>query len=414
MAAKTVVLFGAGATKACGGPLTNEILPQAFEPTVINDIRREGFTELLDQFLIENFHLSPQQADRAESDYPALPLLLSLIDTAIDRNQPMGPDWAVEQLRLVREALEYTIFALLEYKLRRLRRNCYKELLDAITPPGGDTPTVISLNYDIIVDNAMVGRNDCLPDYGCDITTERYWQLPHRGTLFKIHGSLNWSYCPACYRLDLGVTESGRTHKMLEELYQINPLEPRYSCHGFPCPGCETPVEPVLITPTQLKDYRNPHVQRVWTLADQALRRAERVIIVGYSLPDDDLDVIYLLKRSLGQLVRKKPRKITVVEYTDDDSLQAIDEHPVGRRYRTIFGPDIDWRTDGFEGLIASLIPRRVRKTKKTPTVQKAHRAQKPPKGPKATKAQKTQKARKTPKSRKVRKARAATTATAR
>ena len=27
---KTVVVLGAGATKACGGPLTNEILPGAF------------------------------------------------------------------------------------------------------------------------------------------------------------------------------------------------------------------------------------------------------------------------------------------------------------------------------------------------------------------------------------------------
>lgn len=357
MTSKTVVLFGAGATKACGGPLTNEILPQAFEPDVRREIEREYYIDLLDQFLIENFHLPPQQANRTEADYPALPLLLSLVDTAVDRNQPMGPNWPVDKLRQVRRALQYMVFALLEYKLRRLTKNYYGELLDALDPKRSDTPTIVSLNYDIIVDNALVqhDHDNSLPEYGCDIATERYKTLPHRNTLLKIHGSLNWSYCPGCDRLDLGVSESGSTYKMLNELYQVNPLEDRYSCHGFPCPQCATPVEPILITPTQLKDYRNPHVSKVWTLAEQALRSAERVIIVGYSLPDDDLNVIYLLKRGLGQLANQAPQKITVVEKANNGAMREIGQHPVGRRYRTIFGPNIDWRTDGFEGLIASL-----------------------------------------------------------
>jgi hypothetical protein len=244
------------------------------------------------------------------------------------------------------------VFALLEYKLRRLSQNYYADLLNIIDPMRSTTPTVISLNYDIIVDNAMVKHNDYLPDYGCDITTDRYKMMPHKGTLLKIHGSLNWSYCPSCHRLDIGVSKSGTTYKMLEELYRVNPLEPRYSCQGFPCPQCSTPVEPVLITPTQLKDYRNPHVQRVWTLADQALRHAERVIIVGYSLPDDDIDVIYLLKGGLGELAKKTPQNITVVEYVADDVMRDINKHPVGRRYRSLFGPGIDWRIEGFQGLI--------------------------------------------------------------
>lgn len=353
MALNTVVLFGAGATKACGGPLTNEILPQSFEPTVRSEIEREYYIDLLDKFLIQNFHLPQRQEDRTESDYPALPLLLSLVDTAIDRKQPMGPNWPVDVLRDVRRALQYMVFALLEYKLRRLTHNYYKDLLAALM--GDGPPTVISLNYDIIVDNALVALSDCLPEYGCDIDTKLYRDRPHGATLLKIHGSLNWSYCPGCNRLDLGVAASGGTYKMLQELYQSDPLEARYSCHGFPCPQCTTFVEPVLITPTQLKDYRNPHVAKVWTLAEQALRSAERAIIVGYSLPDDDLDVIYLLKRGLGQLANRAPTNITVVERASDDAMRSIGKHPVGRRYRTIFGPDIDWRTDGFEGLVAGL-----------------------------------------------------------
>jgi hypothetical protein len=73
----------AGATKACGGPLTNEILPQAFEPTVRKQIEQEYYIDLLDRFLID---LPQQQEDRTECDYPALPLLLSVVDTAVGVN----------------------------------------------------------------------------------------------------------------------------------------------------------------------------------------------------------------------------------------------------------------------------------------------------------------------------------------
>ena len=48
MASDTIVLFGAGATKACGGPLTNEILPEAFQPVVRPEIEREYYIDLLD------------------------------------------------------------------------------------------------------------------------------------------------------------------------------------------------------------------------------------------------------------------------------------------------------------------------------------------------------------------------------
>jgi hypothetical protein len=48
-------------------------------------------------------------------------------------------------------------------------------------------------------------------------------------------------------------------------------------------------------------------------------------------------------------------RAITIVEKAADEAMRAIGNHPVGRRYRSIFGPNIDWRTDGLEGLLASL-----------------------------------------------------------
>lgn len=350
---QVVLIFGAGATKACGGPLTNEILPQAFQPQIRAAIAREGYDDLLEHFLIENFHLPPNQRSRKGLHYPGLPLLLSLIDTAIDRKQPLGANWGADRLVLVREALEYVIFALLDHNLKAIKRNFYYDLLEKVFETR--EPIAISLNYDIILDNAITQlverRTPAFPFYGCDIRTQTYLKSKYCGKLLKLHGSLNWLYCPNCSRLDLGISKSGRgTVKVLHQLYAHNKLEERYGCHGSPCNDCRTFVRPVLITPTHRKDYRNPHVAQVWYQAEQELRRCTSAVIVGYSLPEDDVDVAYLFKRGLGHL---PANKITVVEF--DPSGRSVRDHPVGGRYRSLFGDGIVWRTDGFQAYVESL-----------------------------------------------------------
>jgi hypothetical protein len=75
------------------------------------------------------------------------------------------------------------------------------------------------------------------------------------------------------------------------------------------------------------------------------------VVFVGYSLPDDDVEVVYLLKRSLAHITNSK--QITVVEYCQTNLNVARDDHPVGRRYRAIFG-DVDWTAAGLDAWLAS------------------------------------------------------------
>ena len=201
------------------------------------------------------------------------------------------------------------------------------------------------------MDNALADLMGSFPDYRCDIQTDVYRQGPGQfGTLLKLHGSLNWLYCPACHRLDIGASEqSGHSIKVLSMLYQESSLDQRYGCHGSPCRDCGAFVRPVLITPTHRKDYRNPHVAQVWYQAERTLREADRAIFIGYSLPEDDVEVVYLFKRGLAHL---PPDRITVVEY--DPQGRPLRDHPVGSRYRTLFGDGLEWRTDGFEGWLGS------------------------------------------------------------
>jgi len=344
---KTVVIFGAGATKACGGPLTNEIISKGFDNEY--QIDREDYLGTLNKFIDDNFY------KLNTGTYPSLPLLISFLDTAIDRNHALGEDWGRDELVKARDALDYVIFAVLEFDLKRLQNNYYRDLYEVISGIDGALPTTISLNYDIIADNALSAWNENhadpmhpFPDYVCDIFTPAYKKMKGEGRLLKLHGSLNWLYCPSCNRLDVGISKSGsRFSKVLGDLYQEENIEERLSCHGRPCRSCGAEVQPVMISPTYFKDYRNPHISRIWYEADQALRKAERVIIIGYSLPSDDLDVLYLLKRGLSHL---QPEQIHVVEY--DSSERDMGDHPVGQRYMTLFGSGVNWYVNGFNGFL--------------------------------------------------------------
>lgn len=77
-------------------------------------------------------------------------------------------------------------------------------------------------------------------------------------------------------------------------------------------------------------------------------RDADHVIFVGYSLPDDDVEVIYLLKRG----IIKQGRRVTVVEY--DKNRRLLRNHPVGARHRSLFG-EVEWFNGGFADYVSKL-----------------------------------------------------------
>jgi hypothetical protein len=342
-----VIVFGAGATRDCGGPLTNEILPQAFEAEVLKSLQHDAI-QLLQQFLADNVPLNRANVE----DYPSLPLLLSLIDTAIDRKQSFSAKWPLEKVVEARQAVEAAIFAVLDFRSPQAESASYLGLLQLAFPGVTPEATVISLNYDMILDMAMfdlcsMRQGGAMPSYGCDIRTQAYQDCAMRwGSLFKIHGSVNWMYCSQCHHLEIGWSSKRGAPSRIGSYFYYS-LDDQYAKKVF-CPECTTRLRPILITPTQRKDYRNPHLSRIWYEAERALQRANRVIFVGYSLPDDDIEVIYLLKRGLGAMNPSplSASMITVVE--KDAGNRGVNVHPVGQRYRALFGDGIDFRTEGF------------------------------------------------------------------
>lgn len=285
----TVVFLGAGATKACGGPLTNEILPNILKsqnvPAPGPAPDPAGRLDPLKEFLTKQFHVTA--ASPAEH-YPSLPLLMSLIDTALDRRQTFHPDWNHLQISELREAIELGIFEHLEERLFKAPTNNHWELLQTLYD-AREEPTVISTNYDVIADTALMAVSETrtpgrFPDYGCQISNDFYRNERARfGTLLKLHGSLNWLHCMTCHRLELGASEARKYLKVLQRVIGRS-LEQSYTPEGNSCVTCKTKLRPLLIAPTHLKNYRNPHVAQVWYEAERVLRDAGRVIFIGYKL----------------------------------------------------------------------------------------------------------------------------------
>src|SRR5947199_203930 len=144
-----VVVLGAGATKSCNGPLTNEILPGMVQQKGSDP---KGKLTELEEFLAQVFHIS---AASEQKDFPGLPLLMSLLDLALDRKQPLHSTWNADRLAQVRQAVELGIFDLLERKLNTAPTTNHYSMINALYPAPAQ-PRVISLNYDLIIDTALM------------------------------------------------------------------------------------------------------------------------------------------------------------------------------------------------------------------------------------------------------------------
>jgi hypothetical protein len=195
----------------------------------------------------------------------------------------------------------------------------------------------ITTNYDTLIDSAIEG--EALPpgsrgpgsivEYGFGGLEKRV-RLPGREMrsfpLYKVHGSLNWLHCPVC--TDLVVTHGADIVGLLLD----DPPRAR-------CTHCDGLREPVIVPPTLYKSLSNVYLAVVWNRAASALRDCVELVFCGYSLPDADMHVKYLVKSAqLNRGVATDPIRITLVNNfptkPESDSQQELE------RYVRLFGPD--------------------------------------------------------------------------
>jgi len=337
-----VIILGAGATKAEGGPLQGELFEQFFAELRYRENELPiGMAERLKKFFMVFFGIDIYRWTRKSPRYPTFEEALGMLDLALQRNEsfrdydqsPVNPD-----IQAVRQDLTFLIALVLEWKLSG-DTSVHQRLVERLERERVLRHTAfLSLNYDILIDNALASRQ-IWPiyhlDYGIPFTNmiPRWSELalttpgdlwyepePDRAVrLMKLHGSLNWLYCPTCVKMTIKPKENGAV---------------RVAVVPEPCRSCETKVIPIIIPPTFFKVMSNHFLQQVWRTAEETLAKAQRLFICGYSFPDADLHFKYLLKRA--EVNRKtEPPQVYVINHAAGKPKKQYAEEE--QRYKRFF-----------------------------------------------------------------------------
>lgn len=196
-----------------------------------------------------------------------------------------------------------------------------------------DPVSVISTNWDILLDNSIYNYITSKPynavvDYCCYISSkdktdesvkpglEKLGQGGFNVKQLKLHGSLNWLQCTRCMRL----------YAQFNQKDAIRNFEIKSSCrhcdNNFPEEFGRHLLASNLIMPTYIKDLTNPQYKIIWQNAGIEISEADKLVFIGYSLPNADFEMRQLLSR----MTRKKA-EIEVVDYCDEHGENRIKTH---------------------------------------------------------------------------------------
>jgi hypothetical protein len=176
--------------------------------------------------------------------------------------------------------------------------------------------TLITFNYDPLIE-CVVGtgflqdRGSRKPVFWAEVTGDvPSWppgamrlgaEKADTFRMLKLHGSLNWYWSPS----DVAGVSIAR--RVLPGVF------------GAPDPYTEDERRrelpgrvPFVVPPSAVKSsyYRNPLIREIWQQAAEALRMADRIFLIGYSLPPSDVTFASMLVESL----KRSDAPLTIVD----------------------------------------------------------------------------------------------------
>jgi NAD-dependent SIR2 family protein deacetylase len=365
---ETAVLLGAGASSAFGIPRTSELLELIvkwihdgdFLAALEGDPKSVGpeNRQLLHAYLMQ---LLPGK-DLRLNNLPLVTSLLSLLDYSLATGQSLMPGRSVGQTRQARALLERGILEAIQddedfgpAEWKKLDRFC-RVLSDLKRDAPSTRLTLLTTNYDMAADIASyqcAGVRWKNGDWHLNDIVEKIdfgfrWQDPLEDdarlyerplepevTLLKLHGSTNWLRCPLC--------DNTYIHPWGPIWHQAHKttLDNANRCHCT-----KTRLQTQIISPSYVREMREPNLHSVWKTALDSLRVASRWLIIGYSFPDEDLAVRALFTRAYSS---KDVRPNIVVVQNTDASVN---------RYEAFFdGDDLTFCTGGLDALLDTWTP---------------------------------------------------------
>ena len=326
---KKVIILGAGASKSDGAPLQRDLFKDFFDyvyKNSRNNILLGEQEKILVDFFKTFWNIDIQGHDADE--FPTFEDCLGILDIAYARGESFR-GYRKEKINQTRDALIFLIGKVLDIRLKGKTNNNHLNLVKRLKKEDKLLQTsFISLNYDLIIDNVLgdlYNKNEerLYLDYGINFANNE-WKEPVPGRsipLFKIHGSLNWLQCPTCNQMEYTYSRKDRSYNSVHE--------------NAPCRGCQTPMEPVIIPPTFYKNLNNRFIQEILLKSEEVLRDADEVFICGYSFPDADIFMRYVLKRA--ELFNQKSPKLYIINRNPERNPESKEKSYKNNKINRIF-----------------------------------------------------------------------------
>jgi NAD-dependent SIR2 family protein deacetylase len=337
--AENIVYFlGAGCSKSFGYPLTGDIMPLILEKLLKNNLfqsplrtksgkERKSERELLGFLYI--FYPGLKFLDLTKDDnkkqIPNITEVLSLVEHFCFYKTPPHPEMTEDRLIYFRDLLNRAIVeVILEFDRGVMDKEEEKLFYKFIRPIShknkDDDITIITTNYDMLIDwqfSDVAAKNRI--DYGIsyrDIATSNIIYR-NKNALFhyyKLHGSLNWLRCDLCGE------------------YYINPdgniVSLAFTDHAAEYNTCicspTLRLRSVLVTPSIVRDIRDSNLLQIWKSSMEAIRTADKIIFIGYSLPGEDLAIKSVIMRGLNARNKSRQLKVEVVQYGEEAKFNYI------------------------------------------------------------------------------------------
>lgn len=344
----TVYIFGAGASKGGGIPQMNEFIKRAKEMKEILKFDYE-FEKL--RIYLSDLKVNKNLKISNELDY-SLEEVMGCLDMEVyteneNPNRPSNNDMStiifktiISNLPAFRERFRGRQTDLFQFdeetelkyikSIKKFIRNLSKD------------DTIISLNYDVLLDYYLINDGISI-DYCLDFKDNNDGSKII--SLLKLHGSINWWYCPECgetefirfnHFFDKNLPSKKINIEIDDNMNEFISTQEIYLCKK--CKGKKI-KEILIIPPTWHKDgVKYDIIKKIWANASKKLENAERIIFIGYSFPQSDLTFKFLLLSSLAK--NKNRFNVEVI----DPNIQNT-----AGRYLEIFKDNITFKAMKFE-----------------------------------------------------------------
>lgn len=311
----------------------------------------DDIRDLLADFLKSAFSIDVEvnQKDLKKIEFPTFEEVIGVLDLAQLKSESFI-NYSIDTLNdneiQILKIRYYLILLMAKAISKRLTNWNHIKLIDNLKSKRLLSKTFfISTNYDLLIDNALIKLFPTYKlDYSIDFinfekkysTWKKISDKDRRIKLFKIHGSLNWMFCPSCNSIKITPKRKG----VNQMLYARELVE-----KDIRCGDCETDYRPIIIPPTFYKNMSNVFLSNIWNKAERELLKTDHLVFCGYSFPDADMHIKYLVKRA--QINKGRDLKITIINNHKGKKSQQKKEEKL--RYQRFLGDGINYTDYSFQ-----------------------------------------------------------------